>query len=116
MPSIAEKTGSRNAPIPKPCKTRSATPEPTTPIQLRAAREPVSTEALFNDGSSGEYEANARKRRSAEMHKRKPTSSFSRRLLVGAKICEKYLIGVLGPTQERLSCLRCQIYARAFRL
>jgi hypothetical protein len=53
----------------------------------------VSTEALFNDGSSGEYEANARKRRSAEMHQRKPTNSFSRRLLVGAKICERYLIG-----------------------
>src|SRR5277367_2559480 len=68
---------------------------PTTPTQLRAAREPVNTEALFNDGSSGEYEANARKRRSAEMHKRKPTNSLSRRLLVGAKICERYLIGDL---------------------
>ena len=69
---------------------------PTTPIQLRAAREPVSTDALFSDGSSGEYEANARKRRSAETHNRKPISSLSRRLLVGAKICERYLIGVFG--------------------
>src|ERR1700686_403157 len=97
MPSIAEKTGSRNAPIPKPCRTRPEIRAPTTPIHWRAAREPVSTEALFNDGSSGEYEANARKRRSAEMHKRKPTSSLSRRLLVGAKICERYLIGKLVP-------------------
>src|SRR5579863_10330449 len=94
-PSTAEKTGSRNAPIPKPCKTKSEITAPTTPIQLRAAREPVSTEALFSDESSGEYEANARKRRSAEMHKRKPTSSLSRWLLVGAKICERYLIGVI---------------------
>src|ERR1700690_3665441 len=100
MPSTAAKTGSKNAPIPKPWRTRSEIRAPTTPIQLRAAREPVSTEALFNDGSSGEYEANARKRRSAEIHKRKPTSSLSRRLLVGAKICERYLIGVLGTTQE----------------
>jgi hypothetical protein len=85
---------------------------PTTPIQLRAAREPVRTEALFNDGSSGEYEASARKRRRAEMHKRKPTNSLSRRLLVGAKICEKYLIGVFRTARERRS-RRCQIYARA---
>ena len=34
------------------------------------------------------------------MHKRKPTSSLSRRLLVGAKICERYLIGVFSPAQE----------------
>src|SRR5580704_2208713 len=93
-PSVAENTGSKNAPIPKPCKTRSEIRAPTTPIQLRAARDPVSTEALFNEGSNGEYEANARKRRSAETNKRKPTSSLSRRLLVGAKICLRYLIGV----------------------
>jgi hypothetical protein len=29
------------------------------------------------------------------MHSRKPTNSLSRRLLVGAKICERYLIGNL---------------------
>src|SRR5579864_3967880 len=104
MPSIAAKMGSRNAPIPNPCSTRSEIRAPTTPIQLRADREPVSTEALFKDGSSGEYEANARKRRSAEMHKRKPTNSLSRRLLVGAKICLRYLIGVFDPAQERHSC------------
>src|SRR5580700_9588495 len=115
-PSVAEKTGSRKAPMPKPCNIRSEISAPTTPIQLRAARELVSTEALFNDGSSGEYEANARKRRSAETHNRKPTSSLSRRLLVGAKICERYLIGVFNPTQERHSCRSCQIYARALQL
>src|SRR5579862_3043510 len=99
-PSIAEKTGSRNAPIPKPCSRRSETSAPTTPIQFRAAREPVSTEALFSDGSRGEYEARARKSRSAEMHKRKPTNSLSLRLLVGAKTCERYFIGAFVPRRK----------------
>ena len=36
------------------------------------------------------------------MHKRKPTSSFSRRLLVGAKICERYLIGDLVLRRNEL--------------
>src|ERR1700722_1584493 len=115
MPSAAEKMGRRNAPIPNPCRMRSETIAPTTPIQLRAAREPVSTDALLNDGSSGEYEANARKRRRAEMHNRKPTSSLSRRLLVGAKICERYLIGVFSPAQEDTPA-DCQIYVRASQL
>src|SRR5581483_1112648 len=55
------------------------------PIQFLAMRDPVSTEALFSDGSSGEYEASARKRRSAETHNKNPSSSFSRRLFVGLK-------------------------------
>ncbi len=59
------------------------------PIQLRAACDPVRMEALFSDGSSGEYDASARKRRSAETHSRNPTSSFRRRFLVGAKIFVK---------------------------
>src|SRR5271169_6660234 len=59
---------------------------PTTPIQLRATWVPVSTEALFSEGSSGEYEASARKRRSAETHNRNPISSLSRRLPVGTKM------------------------------
>ncbi len=66
------------------------------PIQLRAARDPVSTEALLSEGSSGEYEASARKRRSAETHNRNPTSSLRRRLLVGSKIVEKNFIGLNG--------------------
>ncbi len=53
-PSIAGNTGSRNAPMPKPWNIRSEIIAPTTPIQLRAARVEVSTEALFSDGSSGE--------------------------------------------------------------
>src|ERR1700685_1203500 len=113
IPSIAENTGIRNAPIPKPCRTKSEMSAPTTPIQFRAAREPVKTEALSRDGSNGEYEANARKRRSAETHNRKPTSSLSRRLLVGAKICERYLIGDLVLRRNDTPA-DCQIYARAF--
>ena len=66
---------------------------PTMPIQLRATREPVSTDALLSDGSSGEYDASARKRRSAETHNRKPSSSLSRRLFVGLKIRAMNFIG-----------------------
>src|SRR5580658_715468 len=59
------------------------------PIQLRAACDPVRMDALFSEGSSGEYDASARKRRSAETHNRKPTSSFRRRFRVGVKTFEK---------------------------
>src|ERR1035438_10239229 len=89
MPNMKGKIGSRNAPMPKNCRVRSEMSAPTTPIQLRATWVPVSTEALFSEGSSGEYEASARKRRSAETHNRNPTSSFRRRFLVGVKIFEK---------------------------
>jgi hypothetical protein len=59
---------------------------------------PVRTEALFNEGSSGEYEASARKRRSAETHSRKPISSFSRRLPVGTKmLVRKCMWAVITP-------------------
>jgi hypothetical protein len=63
------------------------------PIQFRATREPVSTEALLSEGSSGEYEASARNRRSAETHSRNPSSSLSRRLFVGLKIRATNFIG-----------------------
>ncbi len=86
IPSMKGKMGSRNAPMPKNCSIKSEMNAPTMPIQLRAAWVPVNTEALFRDGSSGEYEARARKRRSAETHNRKPISSLSRRLPVGAKM------------------------------
>src|SRR6266496_3020771 len=85
-PIATANTGRRNAPMPKNCNSRSAPNAPTMPIQFRATREPVNTEALFSEGSSGEYDASARKRRSAETHNRKPSSSFSRRLLVGLKM------------------------------
>jgi hypothetical protein len=85
-PSIVGKITSRNAPMPKNCSIMSAVNAPTTPIQLRAACEPVSTEALFHEGSSGEYETSARNRRSAETHIRNPISSLSRRFPVGTKM------------------------------
>src|SRR5438105_1306810 len=104
-PSAPKNTGSKNAPMPKPCNIRSEVIAPTRPIQLRATREPVSTEALLKEGSSGEYEAKARNRSSPDTHSRKPISSLSRRLLVGAKICEKYFMGSLTILQEAKSCL-----------
>ena len=53
-PSAPRNTGTRKAPMPKPCSIKSEIMAPTSPTQLRAAREPVSTEALLNEGSSGE--------------------------------------------------------------
>ncbi len=93
-------TGTRNAPMPKPCNIRSETIAPTRPIQFRAAREPVRTEALLNEGSSGEYEASARKSSRAETQSRNPISSLSRRLFVGANICEKYFIDVCSQRRK----------------
>src|SRR5207245_8235236 len=77
VPSPVANTGNRNAPTPKNCRTRSAPYAPTMPIQLRATRDPVNTDALFSEGSSGEYEASARKRRSAETHNRNHSSTLN---------------------------------------
>jgi len=71
------------------CRMTSERYAPKMPIQLRAACDPVRMDALLSEGSSGEYEANARKRRSAETHNRNPTSSFRRRFLVGEKAFER---------------------------
>src|SRR5580658_6669172 len=102
---MAGNTGSRKAPTPKNCNARSEIRAPTTPIQLRAAWVPVNTDALFSEGSSGEYEANARKRRSAETHSRNPISSFSRRLPVGKKIlARKRRRAVFHTGQETVPC------------
>ena len=116
IPEAQKNTGSRNAPMPKPCNIRSETNAPTNPIQLRAAREPVSTEALLNEGSSGEYEASARKSRSAETQTRNPISSLSRRLFVGAKICEKYFIGRARHRSRKQTSRRRRNSARARQL
>src|SRR5437762_9768845 len=62
--------------------------------------------SLLNDGSSGEYEASARKRRSAETHNRNPISSLSRRLLVGAKIREMAFMCALDTIRHYRR--RCQ--------
>jgi hypothetical protein len=86
VPSTAGKITSKNAPMPRNCNSASAVYAPTMPIQLRAACEAVRTEALFHEGSRGEYEPNARNRRSAETHIRNPISSLSRRFPVGTKI------------------------------
>src|ERR1019366_6796103 len=72
------------------------------PIQFLAACDPVSTEALLSDGSSGEYDASARKRRSAETHNKNPTSSFRRRFLVGEKIFEKIVMWQRRHRQGRI--------------
>ena len=101
IPSTAANKGSKKAPIPHACKSKSDTSAPTIPIQFLAEREPVKTEALFNDGSSGEYDANARNRRSAETHNRNPISSLSRRLLVGAKIRGKTFIQRISRTRAK---------------
>ena len=92
MPNTATSPGSKKAPIPKNCNRTSEAIAPTIPIQLRAARVSVSTEALFSDGSSGEYETTARKRRSAQTQRTNPISSFSRRLPVGRKTLERRLM------------------------
>src|SRR5580692_11546838 len=97
---MAGNTGSRKAPTPKNCNARSEIRAPTTPIQLRAAWVPVNTNALFSEGSSGEYEANARKRRSAEMHSRNPISSFSRRLPVGTKMLARKRMWAVSHGRE----------------
>ncbi len=76
------------------------------PIQLRAACDPVRIEALFSEGSSGEYEASARKRRSAETHSRNPASSFSRRFLLGDKNFRKKCHGAGRQARERSPCDR----------
>src|SRR3954471_4464707 len=58
------------------------------PIQLCVGLQAGRLEAVFNDGSAGEYEARARNRRSAETNNRKPISSLSRRFLVGVNATE----------------------------
>src|SRR5580700_871178 len=100
---MAGKIGSRNAPMPKNCRARSEMSAPTTPIQLRATWVPVSTEALLSEGSSGEYEASERKRRSAETHSRKPISSFSRRLPVGTNILARKRMWAVSSPDEKPS-------------
>src|SRR5690242_12034252 len=93
-PNRASRNGAMKIPKPLACSNRSEPSAPTMPIQLRAASELVKEEALLNEGSTGEYEASARKRRAAETSSRKPISSFSRRLFVGTRARETYFMGV----------------------
>jgi hypothetical protein len=73
------------------------------PIQFRAGRDPGAGAAVFSEGSSGEYEASARKRRAAETNSSKPISSFSRRLVVGVNAREKYFMGNDKPPRHHAS-------------
>src|SRR5664280_2061559 len=79
------KTGIRNTATPNTCSAKSLRLAPTTPIQLCAGLEAGGVDAVLNDGSSGEYDASARTRRTAKTNTRNPISSLSRRLAVGEK-------------------------------
>src|ERR671931_1374883 len=71
------------------------------PTQLRAARDPGRGPAVFSEGSAGEYETKARKRRTAETNSRNPISSFRRRLLVGVQARENGFIVASSHLQAR---------------
>src|SRR5271165_3988331 len=73
---------------------------PKTPIQLCAGLPAGGFEAVFSEGSSGEYDTNARTRRTAETKTRKPISSLSRRLAVGANVRAMTFILAYGLTAE----------------
>src|SRR5436190_20447953 len=61
-PNIPKYTGTRNTEIPMYWNRMSLNNAPASPIQLCAGREAVAVDAVLNDGSSGLYEASARKR------------------------------------------------------
>src|SRR5438105_6212453 len=61
MPSIANVTGHRKTAIPKTCSSKSLENAPAMPIQLCGGRSEGLRPAVFSEGSSGEYEASARK-------------------------------------------------------
>src|ERR1019366_3079841 len=94
------KTGTRNTATPKSCSPRSLTMAPATPIQLWAGLEAGGVDAVFNDGSSGEYDTSARTRRTAKTNIRKPISSLSRRLAVGVKAREAMVMWAFGRAAE----------------
>src|ERR1035441_4156818 len=94
------KTGIRNTATPNTCSARSLTMAPTTPIQLCAGLEAGGVDAVFSDGSSGEYDTSARTRRAAKTNTRKPISSLSRRLAVGVKAREAIVMWAFGRATE----------------
>jgi hypothetical protein len=55
---------------------------------------------VFSEGSIGEYEARARKRRIAETKNRNPTSSFNRLFEVGVNSREMDFIEVSSRRHE----------------
>src|SRR5271166_6914918 len=73
---------------------------PKTPIQLCAGLPAGGFDAVFSEGSSGEYETSARTRRTAKTKTRKPISSLSRRLAVGVNVRATMFILAYGLTAE----------------
>src|SRR5438270_12945182 len=61
MPSIANVTGHKKTAMPKACNNKSPENAPAMPIQLCGACIEGLRPAVFSEGSSGEYEASARK-------------------------------------------------------
>src|SRR5271157_4665702 len=96
----SRKTGIRKTATPKTCNARSLTMAPKTPIQLCAGRPAGGFDAVFSEGSSGEYEISARTRRTAETKTRKPISSLSRRLAVGVNVRAMMFILAYGLATE----------------
>src|SRR5664280_3077788 len=94
------KTGTRNTATPKSCSAKSLRMAPNTPIQLCAGLEAGGVDAVFNEGSSGEYDTSARTRRAAKTNTRKPISSLSRRLAVGVKAREAIVMWAFGRVTE----------------
>src|SRR5271157_1028912 len=96
----SRKTGIRKTATPKTCNARSLTMAPKTPIQLCAGRPAGGFDAVFSEGSSGEYEIRARTRRTAKTKTRNPISSLSRRLAVGVNVRAMMFILAYGLTAE----------------
>src|SRR5271165_3701941 len=96
----SRKIGIRKTATPNTCNARSLTMAPKTPIQLCAGRPAGGFDAVFSEGSSGEYETRARTRRTAKTKTRKPISSLSRRLAVGVKVRAMMFILAYGLAAE----------------
>src|SRR5271165_5755884 len=96
----SRKIGIRKTATPNTCNARSLTMAPKTPIQLCAGRPAGGFDAVFSEGSRGEYETTARTRRTAKTKSRKPISSLSRRLAVGVNVRAMTFILAYGLTAE----------------
>src|SRR5271165_1465160 len=101
----SRKIGIRKTATPNTCNARSLTMAPKTPIQLCAGRPAGGFDAVFSEGSSGEYETRARTRRTAKTKTRKPISSLSRRLAVGVNVRATMFILTYGFAAEPRRCL-----------
>src|SRR5271165_2766900 len=109
----SRKIGIRKTATPNTCNARSLTMAPKTPIQLCAGRPAGGFDAVFSEGSSGEYETSARTRRTAKTKTRKPISSLSRRLAVGVNVRATMFILTYGFAAEPRRCLGLMLPAPA---